>query len=273
LSDDLLERGITVTHFGQTDRAQAYLNLINRIEKYSMALMITDDSDFDIEKEENIIFNPKMPLYLVHRTGDIPQYTDLLTDIVLKSGGGVFTDPKEAVEDYWMSLVVAMNQQPISDYSIIDVDDQGIWLYSDSTTQVLTTAYQTKPLATDTFFAKLGNRKLVDYYIARKDTKNLEELDEIHTVAVDAAIVTPFSSYIALENDQQKEELEQAKNKESRFDPDFEKSESLITPSGIGALSVSGTPEPEEWALIIISVFMVLYFYRNKILKWVKDRI
>ncbi|MBN1602209.1 MAG: hypothetical protein JW915_11410 [Chitinispirillaceae bacterium] len=102
-------------------------------------------------------------------------------------------------------------------------------------------------------------------YASRNDMTELENLDYVHKLAKDNSLVTRFSSMIVLVNDLQKKELENAENRNDRFDREIESGkENLSTPAN--PMQISTVPEPEEWALIIcivIALIVVLRFRKR----------
>ena len=125
-------------------------------------------------------------------------------------------------------------------------------------------------------FNKLAAWQYVNYVSKTSDLLSVRELDKIHKIAVENYIVSPFSSMIALVSEWQEEELEKNSQGADRFDTemsdDGEKFRAPQRNSGLN-LFVGGVPEPEEWLLIILSVIMVTYFYRDRLLKFWMEKI
>jgi len=90
----------------------------------------------------------------------------------------------------------------------------------------------------------------------------LSELDLLHKIAVTNNIVSPFSSMLALVNDEQKQALETASKAKDRFDREVEHGNKLASPSN--PLGISAVPEPEEWALLLIVLAMLTFHLVNK---------
>ncbi len=91
------------------------------------------------------------------------------------------------------------------------------------------------------------NKVLKEHFIEKKDSiKNIKFID----LAKQTNIVTPISSLIVLETD-----ADYSKN-------GIEKN--INTLGNANIKNHGAVPEPEEWALIIISAFAILLFYRNK---------
>ena len=90
---------------------------------------------------------------------------------------------------------------------------------------------------------------------------NLETLDNLHALAVDNSIVTPYSSMIVLVNQQQRTLLKQLENGQGRFDREFE---DVGETEELSPFAVTGVPEPEEWLLIILAVAMLAWYWSNK---------
>ena len=246
LTPERLQSSLSSVHFGGTDRLKA-LQLLPK--KYDAIVVFTDDSDSDIESQSNINYVAETPVYIVHDNKKLPQYHDDLTLAVIQSGGQVFSEAKEVFER--MALV---QSSQISNGELVSVDRYGSWILADGFTNLSGN--------TDDVFAY---RQAIQWMI-KVDNNALEQ---IHQIARMYGMVTPYSSYIALVTDRQKQQLENESQKNNKFDADYNVGEENISdPSMSGALNLSAVPEPEEWALMIAAVLMLGYFYRRQLLGW-----
>jgi hypothetical protein len=208
--------------------------------------MFTDESDSDIEHQNMLNYPDKTPIYIVHDTNLLSQYHDALTLTVIRSGGAIFSDPEDAFE-----LIALKQNAQNSQGSVLSVDRYGSWMLSEGSVNLT------------------GNN---DDLIAHKQAINQmiksgsSELEQIHQIAITHGLVSPYSSYIALVTDRQKQQLENESKKDDKFDADYDVGEESISdPSMSGALNLGAVPEPEEWALIISAVILLGYFYRREL--------
>jgi hypothetical protein len=243
LTPDRLESKLSSIHFGGTDRFKALQLLPGG---YDAIVMFTDESDSDIEHQNMLNYPDKTPIYIVHDTNLLSQYHDALTLTVIRSGGAIFSDPEDAFE-----LIALKQNAQNSQGSVLSVDRYGSWMLSEGSVNLT------------------GNN---DDLIAHKQAINQmiksgsSELEQIHQIAITHGLVSPYSSYIALVTDRQKQQLENESKKDDKFDADYDVGEESISdPSMSGALNLGAVPEPEEWALIISAVILLGYFYRREL--------
>lgn len=243
LTPDRLESKLSSIHFGGTDRFKALQLLPGG---YDAIVMFTDESDSDIEHQNTLGYPDKTPIYIVHDTDSLPQYHDDLTLTVIRSGGAIFSDP----EDVFERIALKQNPQNLQG-NVISVDKYGSWIFSASTINL--------PGSIDDLLAH-------NHTINQMIKSGSSELEQIHQIAITHGIVSPYSSYIALVTDRQKQQLENESKKDGKFDADYDVGEERITdPSMSGALNLGAVPEPEEWALMISAVMLLGYFYRREI--------
>jgi hypothetical protein len=86
-------------------------------------------------------------------------------------------------------------------------------------------------------------------------------LDQLHALAQEQSIVTPYSSMIVLVNDQQKNTLEHLTELDDRYQREVE---ALGETTPATQLPLSGVPEPEEWLLIGLALAMAGYVWMTR---------
>ena len=96
--------------------------------------------------------------------------------------------------------------------------------------------------------AALAARQLISGATRTGRAAGLEGLDRMHALAKHFEIVTPYSSMLVLVEDRQRKALEEAERGDDRFDREVER--------GLehGGPNITGTPEPEEWALFFLGL-------------------
>gem|GEM_PF-3182102 len=272
LTQEILEKGLTVIPFGETNRLKALQSLP---PEYDAVLMITDHSDFDPGKDTAYALLPKrFPIYLIHPDGQLPALRDDLTYQITMSGGGVFTSLTDALHQFVLAnlfqekhLGIMANQLfPVS--VVISVDEKGTWLLSQKTAEDIFPGLNTIPTKPELLLSmnKIAAGVLTKYLIMTS-----RSMEEIHGTAISNSIVTPYSSFIALVNDGQQRQLEQEKNQANKFQADFDTGvEPLANPMGQAALTIGAVPEPEEWLLIVLGLGLIVFIYRHRFVQLIR---
>ncbi len=140
------------------------------------------------------------PTFLVHVVGTMPAgYDDATIDALRRSGGNATTDIGQALAR------LSQRSSGPSAPAFVDgyrVDIDGL---CPSATGALALAARQRILAAD-----------------REGLAPLDTLDRLHRIAVNAGVVTPYSSMIVLLNDQQRARLAQLNQQQDRFDREVE---------------------------------------------------
>lgn len=214
-------------NFAGTARYDAYCSLP---EKYDAVIMLTDTSVFD-----NSVYYPcndNGALYVVHtdknRTKKIPPYNKTFTNLIYRTNGYVFND---------LSY--------IPDKMMQDSDKQ---------------AYISGTPEGKAFNAAMQ----IDSILRTEDTEDIKTKEKIYSIAQEAGIVSNFTSYIALINKAQEEQLKINEKSTDKFDAD------LNTGADQGLKeqnnNIFAVPEPEDWLFITVLLLLtVIYVLRNKI--------
>lgn len=203
-------------------------------------LYLTDKGGYHTadSADSSVVFD--VPLLVWHLGGEkAPIYDDAFLETIQNSHGGVVNSLEEVVQYFYLK----------TNPEIIDI--QGNKVYELSSKVVSETpAYA--PLLTKVYI----NHS--DIPTTRPD--RIKALDIIHEMAKSKKVVTQFSSMIVLVTDVEKTALEAAEKREDRFDREVE-NEALP--------SVNGTPEPEEWILIlIVATLLFVRYRRNGLAVW-----
>ncbi len=207
--------------------------------RYDAVLVLTDAGAYDVTapRATRSLLPPDLggPVWMVHLGGALaPAYDDAVLDLIHRSGGGVAASVDEA-----LARLAAGGGDVLDGYT---------WT-------VRPADPADGPEAADAFLP-LAARQLV-LARARGGNVAVEELDALHRVAKRAGVVTPYSSLIALVDEQQRRRLAELEKDEDRFDREAEiGAEAVTTPSD--AFAVTAVPEPEEWALLAVGTAMLL---------------
>ena len=197
---------------------------------YDGVVVLTDEGGFDLAGPKREARDLGAPVWMVHLGGaPAPGYDDATLATIQQRGGGVVTRVEDAFTRLAASAAHAGDPRDLGwadgyRFSLVDGDD-----------------------APDSAFAPIAAHRFIP--IAART----RPLDDVHRIARDASVVSPFSSMIVLVNDAQREALRRAEAQANRFDRDTENGEASLRapPPALGG-GLTGTPEPEEWALLAL---------------------
>lgn len=116
-----------------------------------------------------------------------------------------------------------------------------------------------------------GNDLLARLYFSRHITGELGKRkffsdqghDDLLAMAKYGMIVTPISSYVVLETQRDYDRFDIKKNKSKLGQTKVKKNTGISAQLGV-------VPEPAEWALLILCLFLVLLFYKSHLHKYMK---
>ena len=237
-------------------KKQAMEQLTQFADKQSSnaTVFLTDRGSYELTVDALPAIKMGAPLYIYHLGKVAKAYPDNLYETVKMSEGDVCSRVSE-IQDK-----IAFKQHSESNYI-----GRYTTFSSDGNVEMAFFESSKKPsiLFPSPFAAKIIGAKLIDKKTKEVYTSNrLQALDEMHAIAKKQGIVSPYSSMIVLVNDAQKEALKKAEEKDDRFDRE---NETGGEPTGVlGLTNVTGTPEPHEWVLIILSALMLLVYYAKK---------
>jgi putative PEP-CTERM system integral membrane protein len=183
------------------------------------------------------------PLAIVHVDGRIPPYSDALTARVLRGCG---------IQDTIASAMRCLAAPPSADVK------RTMSLTTTASLEISPDAARDRfePCPADRALCQLLARELALAKLAAAAPS--VAMPELHELATGYHVLTPTSSLIALVNDGQRQELEDAAMKEGAFAPaGVGTEEQLEAPSGQGLLNVQGVPEPETWALLSVATIVL----------------
>lgn len=199
-------------------------------DNYDAVIMLTDSSVYDSSKYIDCKNNS--PLYIVHY-GKIPPYNKALTQLLYKSNGYIYTNLDSV-------------------YEKINHNDEEDSLNGNS--------YEVKAL---------NASKEIDKILRTQNPDDILVKEKIHAISKDAGIVSDYSSYIALVNENQKKELEENEKRRDKFDADLKTGEDKNLKEQNNIFAV---PEPKDWILIVFMLLIsAVYVFKNKI-KWISQR-
>lgn len=241
-----------IVYYGGQNAAEllSQFNTLYAGQPYDAILVLTDDSGYEASNASFNLAVPSAPLWFVHLAGRFPVgYDDRTLAAIQASGGGVAS----SLTDAFTRLQAGQNN------GTRDIVDGYVWsiLAAPPDTALLVTEHD----PSDPFAAFAARRVILAEMMSQRDNLDaLTTLDELHALAIEHSIITPYSSMIVLVNTQQQQILDSLSDNEDRFDREFE----AVGETALSPLAVTGVPEPEEWLLLILAVGMLgWYLWQN----------
>ena len=219
-------------------------------QTYDAVLVLTDNSGFSLADGITEVPIPAAPVWMIHLQNTFPDgYDDHTLEAIQASGGGSAGSLDEAL------LRIAAGRQGYS-----DIVDRYRWTVTrpGETPPPVEGVLEAAP--TDPFGPLAARRVILAEMIAnRAQIDDVALLDQLHAVAQENSIVTPYSSMIVLVNIRQQNRLDELEAQDDRFDREFE--EKGETPTFTPP--VTGVPEPEEWLLIFLALGFLGWVWIN----------
>jgi putative PEP-CTERM system integral membrane protein len=240
------------------------------LSNYNELIIITDEGSYELNKnvaesnpfnvleeekdEIRTSFNLGTVVNILHVNNSFPNnYDDSVLETIEKSKGFVSGDITDLLKK------IGIKQSSNKPSILFDT-------YSGLKWEVVS-GEELSVLKSNNLLRKIAAKQYIRLLINQFDSLPRERLDQIHKIAKEHGIVTQYSSMIVLVNDRQKEALKDAEQRDDRFEREAETGIESMTNSSLGFMDVSGTPEPEEWILIFITLLMVTLFYMKYLRK------
>lgn len=225
---------------------------------YDVILVLTDGSGYELvanKLEEPI---PEAPVWMVHLGNDISiGYDDKTLQAIQASGGGVVGDLGQAFER--IAMARASRTVEAADGRLVrDVVDGYVWTVEPTAQADARSANAIVHNPQDGFGAFAARRLILAEMQREQGTINqLATLDQLHALAQEYSIVTPYSSMIVLVNNRQQNLLDNIELQDDRFEREYEPIQNTVPAT---QMPLTGVPEPEEWLLIGLAVAMLLWY-------------
>jgi putative PEP-CTERM system integral membrane protein len=225
---------------------------------YDGVLILTDGSGYELGESGVELPAIDTPIWLVHLDRDIPLgYDDATLEAIQASGGGVVGDLDQALER--LALGIADERAGAATSSLQrDLLDGYLWSVQPS--ELAAGPAQDVSLHTEQDeFAALAARQIIlaEMRQQRGTLGDLATLDQLHALAQQYGIVTPYSSMIVLVTGQQQNLLDHLSENEDRFSREAE-AIGETTPATTARLT--GVPEPEEWLLLGLAAVLLAWY-------------
>lgn len=233
--------------FGNTSSYNILKNFktLNLEKNYDAIIFITDAGSYEAENDNLSIIHFQKPLYFLHLNNNLPKsYNDATLETIIKSGGTTAGNFKNIIEN------ISFQMQKSEKNQIYDPENSLIWQFNEVNNVINSIKNEN--------LQKIAAKQIINLTVQNSDSVNLNTLDFLHRIALENNIVSQFSSMIVLINIKQLKALQNAENKNDRFDREVESGvENLTKPNN--PFTVTGTPEPEEWILILFSIAIIIF--------------
>lgn len=208
--------------------------------RYDAILLVTDEGSYELSTDNKEVPVMPAPLWMVHLGGLPRAYDDGMLKAIQASRGGVSTEVP--------AVFNRLATQAKLGQSAVNVVDGYAWVMENKEKSAIASLSQALVSDSETAtsgFEPLAARQFILGLTKEMDGSNIAELDAIHAIAKKFKIVSPYSSMIVLVNEEQKQALKAAEEKEDRFDREVEDGKEQLS-QPVNTMNVA-VPEPEAW--------------------------
>jgi putative PEP-CTERM system integral membrane protein len=213
------------TFFGSGD----FINMISSItESYDFAVVITGE---DAPTKIYVNIGTAYPVYIIH-DGNIPPYARDITRPLLQGGGYVYSDFANAFNK---AVITAKSAKSSEGRELIATGLNFNYYSETNKNEFISAGWDTISTGPDPA-AKLAAKKISDAKIASQPGNfeaQLDFLDSLNAYATRNSIVTPYSSMIALVNEQQMQNLKRQAQSYDRYQEQTRNTFNFIEPAPI----------------------------------------
>jgi putative PEP-CTERM system integral membrane protein len=248
-----------IVYFGGQNAAEllSQFEELRSGEIYDAVLVFTDGSGYELGENDLEVPIPDAPAWMVHLNGNLPLgYDDDTLQAIQASGGGVVGDLDQALSRLSIGLSQEQKSPQVEPVSS-DLLDGYLW------TVLPANDIEGEVPSEQPGFAAFAARCLIlaEMQRYRGELSQISTLDQLHALAQQYSIVTPYSSMIVLVNFEQQHLLDHLTEGSDRYEREFEELGDTV-PSTTTPLT--GVPEPHEWLLIGLAVIMLLLYTSRK---------
>ena len=254
----------SIVYFGGQNAADLLAQFIalSGRRSYDAILVLTDGSGYELVANTMDEPVPEAPVWMVHLGSDISiGYDDKTLEAIQASAGGVVGDLEQALE----RIAISESNQDVTlaeGRIVRDVVDGYVWTVEPTIQAgaLLSNAVIHDP---QDGFGALAARRLILAEMQRQhgSISQLSTLDQLHALAQEYSIVTPYSSMIVLVNSVQQDLLDKMELQDDRFEREYEPIQNTAPAT---QMPLTGVPEPEEWLLIGLAAAMLLYYANQR---------
>lgn len=245
-----------VVYYGGQNAAEllAQFAALQGDTNYDAIFVLSDGSGYETGEHDIEVPVPATPVWMIHLGGDFPMgYDDATLAAIQGSGGGAVGSMDEALAR------VAVAQRAAQGTVRLDLADGYLW--ETRLAPAATPAGDAGQAAPDPLTAFAARRLiLAEMEQRRAQLDSPQALDELHALAREYGIVTPYSSMIVLVNRRQESLLRRLSEADGRFEREYE---AVGETAELDPVMVAGVPEPEEWLLILIAAGLFVWYFVN----------
>jgi len=222
--------------FGNSGNVATLASLQEKdLSEVDAIVLITDQGAYEIKEHQHWQINAKQPIWLVHLDNAYPYaYDDRLLDALQLSGGG----SADTIQEVYSNLLTFNKNTFVKGR----LTKSALWQFIKDP-QPITESFNDPNLK-----ILAAQQYILFHYLQKGNASGV--LGQLHKLAQTYSIITPFSSMIALVNQEQKQELADLSRSDNKFKREIENGdETIVSPANV--FNVSAVPEPGEWALIL----------------------
>ena len=254
-----------IIYFGGQNAAEllTQYDSLHENQEYDAVIVLTDGTGYALGDQEISVPPSDAPIWMVHLNGGFPLgYDDATLEVIQSSGGGVVGSVDEALNRLSIQLDFAPDDSASNAKFAQTADLVDGYLWQTLPTELVEDHPGSLVYTEAGGFTAFGARRLVlaEMQRQRGTLDQLDVLDQLHALAIENSVVTPYSSMIVLVNERQEKLLEELEGNADRFDREHEDVGDTLPEN---ALAVTGVPEPEEWLLLILVVAMIGWYVRS----------
>jgi putative PEP-CTERM system integral membrane protein len=223
---------------------------------YDAVIVLTDGTGYELGGGGGDAAVPDAPVWMVHLGGGLPLgYDDATLEAIQASGGGVAGSVDEALTQL---AVARAGAKALASGEVMTALTDGYLWSSGPTASVAAGGGAAEP-----GFTPLAARRavLAQSWRDRQNLGQVGTLDRLHQLALQAGVVTPYSSMIVLVEARQQQLLNQLEAQGDRY---VREVEDVGDTKADSSLSVTGVPEPEEWLLLALAAAMLVWYARRR---------
>ncbi|MEO0768432.1 MAG: TIGR02921 family PEP-CTERM protein [Cyanobacteria bacterium J06649_4] len=213
---------------------------------YDAVLLLTDEGSYELAQDDAALPEMAESLWIVHMGNLMPSaYEDGLLDLIQTTQGGAETQ-----------VSAVLQKMAITDETATAINGYQ-WQVNQSGED------EADDIPTEEFGA-IAARQLIRTQTQSLDTTQLAALDQVHEIAKQANVVTPYSSMLVLVDERQRELLREAEASADRFEREVEDGQDDLTQPG-NPLQSASVPEPGQVLGLLVVAIALLSLKRKTI--------
>lgn len=254
----------TLTYIGGQNPAELLqqFSALRGSDTYDAVFVLTDGTGYALGKSDAQPQTFAMPLWFVHLDGKFPLgYDDATLQQIQASGGGVTDSARDALRRLGVAYAVRHGPlfEGVSGDTIADYLDGYIWF----TLTPNSARERFGEFTSDESFAPFAARRLIlaNAQRERASLSQLNTLDELHALAKQYSVVSPYSSMLVLVNEFQHKQLDDAEKQGDRFQRETEE---VGDTQQQNPFDVTAVPEPHEYLLMALGGGLLWWYWRKR---------